>query len=315
MRSREGFDQRPARAPLHLSHPGSTDRDGMTEAPVRPFERIGPARPVSPVVLSVPHAGRNYRSALLAEARVPRATLELLEDRLADTLIWRAVQAGATAFVATAPRAEIDLNRDEREIDPSLIDPPPAPALVLPSARARAGIGLLPSRIAGAGALWRGPIAAAELARRIESIHRPYHAALADALAQARERFGAAVLLDCHSMPPRSPESGEPRIVFGDLHGTSARHDLAAAAVAAAGALGYSVGRNRPYAGGHVVGRHGAPGRGIHAIQIEIDRSLYLDAALTAPGPGFGATCRLLASVAAALEAALIGESGAIAAE
>ena len=165
------------------------------------------------------------------------------------------------------------------------------------------------------GALWRGPIAAAELARRIESIHRPYHAALADALAQARERFGAAVLLDCHSMPPRSPESGEPRIVFGDLHGTSARHDLAAAAVAAAGALGYSVGRNRPYAGGHVVGRHGAPGRGIHAIQIEIDRSLYLDAALTAPGPGFGATCRLLASVAAALEAALIGESGAIAAE
>lgn len=287
----------------------------MTQAPARPFDRIGPARPVSPVVLSVPHAGRDYGPALLAAARVPRAALELLEDRLVDKLIWRAVQSGATAFVATAPRAQIDLNRDEREIDPSLVDPPLSPAQVLPSARARAGIGLLPSRIAGAGALWRGPISARELAWRIETIHRPYHAAIAEALAKARERFGAAVLLDCHSMPPRSPAGGEPKIVFGDLHGTSARQDLIAAAVAAASTLGHPVGRNRPYAGGHVVGRHGEPRRGIHAIQIEIDRSLYLDSALSAPGPGFGAICRLIASVAAALEAALIGEPGAIAAE
>lgn len=287
----------------------------MTETIAHPFARLGPARPASPVVLSVPHAGRDYRPALLAAARVPRATLELLEDRLVDTLVWRAVEAGATAFVATAPRAEIDLNRDEREIDPALVDPPPPMARIIPSTRARAGLGLVPSRIAGAGALWRGRIAAAELARRIGTIHRPYHEALAGALDHARDRFGAAVLLDCHSMPPRNPASGEPRIVFGDRHGTSAGAEVVTAAVAAATALGYSVGRNAPYAGGHVVGRHGRPERGVHALQIEIDRSLYLDAALAAPGPGFAAVCRLVAAVAAAAAAALSGAAGAIAAE
>jgi len=287
----------------------------MTETIARPFARIGPERPVSPVVLSVPHAGRDYGASLLAAARVPRATLELLEDRLVDKLIWRAVQAGATAFVATAPRAEIDLNRDEREIDPAFVDPSPPMMRIVPSARARAGIGLVPSRIVGAGALWRGRIAASELARRIETIHRPYHDAIADALAQARERFGAALLLDCHSMPPRDPASGEAGIVFGDRHGTSARADLIAVAAAAADALGHHSGRNVPYAGGHVVARHGQPQRGVHALQIEIDRSLYLDAALTAPGPGFGAICRLIADVAGALETALFDTAPAIAAE
>lgn len=278
-----------------------------------PFLRIGPERPRSPVVISVPHAGRAYSPALLEMARVPRSALEMLEDRLADRLVWQATEAGATAFIAQAPRAEIDLNRDEREIDPALIAPPLAPGGVIQSARTRGGIGLVPSRLAGAGAIWKGRIPREELDRRIAAIHRPYHAALDAALRRARERFGAAILLDCHSMPPRP--AGEPHIVFGDRHGTTTRPDLLDAATGAARALGYRVGVNSPYAGGHVVARHGRPDRAIHALQIEIDRTVYLDGALHAPGPDFGRACRMVAAVAEALGARLLGSDQPLAAE
>jgi N-formylglutamate amidohydrolase len=291
----------------------------MTQLPNDlPFIRIGPERPASPVVLSVPHAGRDYSEALLKAARVPRATLETLEDRLVDRLIWRAVQDGATAFVARVARAEIDLNRDEREIDPALVAPPPPPASVLQSARTRGGLGLVPSRIAGAGAIWLHRLSRDELKRRIETVHRPYHEALARALEAARERFGAAVLLDCHSMPPREPIGGirPPPIVFGDRHGTSIAPALLETAVEAARKSGFASAANAPYAGGYVVTRHGAPTRGVHALQLEIDRSVYLDAKLKEPGPGFDRAASLVAAVAAALAARILGHSpDAIAAE
>lgn len=282
-----------------------------------PFFRAGPERPASPVVLSVPHAGRDYSPALLKSARVPRATLEGLEDRLVDRLVWRAVQDGATAFVARAPRAEIDLNRDEREIDPALVAPPPPAGAVIQSARTRGGLGLVPSRIAGAGALWLHRLGRDELRRRIEIIHRPYHAALAEALAAARDRFGAAVLLDCHSMPPRWPVAGipSPAIVLGDRHGTAIAPDLLAAALAAVRAHGFAVAVNSPYAGGHIVARHGAPATGIHALQLEVDRSAYLDLALREPGPAFDRAARLIAAVAAALADAVTAPPEALAAE
>ncbi|HEX8527850.1 N-formylglutamate amidohydrolase [Allosphingosinicella sp.] len=283
-----------------------------------PFFRAGPERPVSPVVLSVPHAGRDYGPALLRSARIPRSALETLEDRLVDRLVWRAVQEGAVAFIARAPRAEIDLNRDEREIDPALVAPPPLPSSLLQSARTRGGLGLVPSRISGAGAIWLHRLPGNELRRRIESIHRPYHDAVAEALAAARDRFGVAILLDCHSMPPREADGdGRPaEIVFGDRHGTSSAPEYVEAAVAAARGLGFSTACNSPYAGGHVVTRHGRPPDGVHALQIEIDRSCYLDLALREPGPGFDRTAELIAAVASALAQAAAGaRPDAIAAE
>ena len=276
----------------------------MTAIPASaPFFRAGPEHPVSPVILSVPHAGRDYGDGLLRASRVPVGTLEALEDRLVDRLVWRAVQDGAIAIVARAPRAEIDLNRDEREVDPALIAPPLPPAAVMPSARTRGGLGLVPSRIAGTGAIWLHRLGRDELVRRIETIHRPYHAAVAAELAAARARFGAAVLLDCHSMPPREGIGGSrpPLIVFGDRHGTSCAPELVEAAIAAAQRLDYSTSRNSPYAGGYVVTRHGAPARGIHALQIEIDRSAYLDHDLREPGPEFDRAAQLIAAIAAAL--------------
>jgi N-formylglutamate amidohydrolase len=265
-------------------------------------------------VLSVPHAGREYSDALLKSSRLPRSMLESLEDRLVDRLVWRALNSGATAIVALAPRAEIDLNRDEREIDPCMIVPPPPARSILQSARTRGGLGLVPSRIGGAGSIWLHRLPSEELKRRIEDIHRPYHQALGEMLHRARERFGMAILLDCHSMPPREQASA-PRVVFGDRHGTTIGEELLRAAVQAARAAGFDVGFNVPYAGGYITARHGRPSQGLHAVQLELDRSLYLDQALREPGSGFDRTARLIANIAAALGAKATELPHAIAAE
>jgi len=291
----------------------------MTESPLPPFFRIGPERPASPIILSVPHAGRDYGPHLLNAVRLRKDVLETLEDRLVDRLIWRATALGMTAFVARAPRLEIDLNRDEREIDPSLIAPPPPPGSLVQSARTRGGLGLIPSRITGSGPIWRERIPRAEFERRIGAIHQPYHEALGEALAAAKARFGDAVLLDCHSMPPRHrPENDGARpatIVFGDRHGTTISPDLLDAAMTASRAMGYRTACNAPYAGGYIVARHGRPAAAIHALQIEIDRSAYLDQNLRTPGPGFEGMARLIAGVAQAIEQRLLSGQEALAAE
>ena len=279
-----------------------------------PFRRLGPEKPGSPVVVSVPHAGRAYSDRLLASARVSRARLETLEDRLVDRLVWRAVEGGAVALIADVPRAEIDLNRDERELDPAMVQPRPPSDSTIESPRTRGGLGLIPARIAGSGAIWRQRIAAAEVTRRVERIHRPYHDALEAELQSARARFGIAILLDCHSMPPRGM-AGEAPVVLGDRHGGSMAETLVAAAERAARGAGFRVARNAPYAGGHITERHGCPARGVHALQLELDRSLYLAPDLRTTGPGFDRVARLIAAIAEALAAAALEPPEAIAAE
>jgi N-formylglutamate amidohydrolase len=279
-----------------------------------PFRRLGPEKPGSPVVVSVPHAGRAYSDGLLASARIPRARLESLEDRLVDRLVWRAVEGGAAALIADSPRAEIDLNRDERELDPAMVQPRPAADSTFESPRTRGGLGLIPARIAGSGGIWRQRIAAGEVARRVRLIHRPYHAALEAELRAAKARFGIAILLDCHSMPPRGGDDEAP-VVLGDRHGGSMAENLVAAAEGAARAAGFKVARNVPYAGGHITERHGRPALGIHALQLELDRSLYLAPDLRSTGPGFDRVARLIAAIAEALGAAALDPPEAIAAE
>lgn len=267
------------------------------------FHRIGPAAPTAPVVLSVPHAGRDYPADLLAAARVPRSGLELLEDRHADRLIDSAVAAGATAFVATRPRSWIDLNRAEGEIDPAMIDPPPRADRLVASAKVRGGLGLVPRRLHAAGDLWRGRLPAATLDHRIASHHRPWHGAIAAALAEAHARFGVALLLDCHSMPPLRPQSAArpPRVVIGDRHGRTAPALLVDRLVAIAEGAGLTAARNSPYAGGHALDRQARPASGIYAIQIEVDRSLYLDEALRECGPGLADMQAIIATMVAAM--------------
>ncbi|MGH6652126.1 MAG: N-formylglutamate amidohydrolase [Sphingopyxis sp.] len=231
-----------------------------------------------PVVVSVAHAGRIYPPELLAAARATRADLERLEDGWADLIAARAGEAGATIVQALWARAVADCNRGEGQMAPGEVAPALRPQFAAPGRKERAGLGVVPTRLADVGPLWKKPIDRAALAWRLDSLHRPFHDALAEALEAARQRFGHAILIDLHSMPsiPAGQAGHGARIVIGDRFGDTADSWLVDAVIAAAERLGVPVSRNQPYAGGHIVRTHGRPDRGVHAVQIEIDRSLYL---------------------------------------
>lgn len=238
---------------------------------------VHPQRADVPVLLSVPHAGRDYPGWLLEMSRLGRKSLEPLEDPLVDRLVWRAVRHRIGAVVARAPRAAIDCNRAEDEVDPAIVHcARPAGERGRPSARARGGLGIVPSRTALHGHLWRRAISHEDLERRLADAYRPYHHAIADSLESLVQRFGCALLLDCHSMP--TPPNGGPAVVFGDRYGRSAAPWAIARACRIAQEEGFEAAANDPFAGGHVVERHGAPHLNVHALQIEIDRSCYLTA-------------------------------------
>ncbi|HET7707928.1 MAG TPA: N-formylglutamate amidohydrolase [Sphingomicrobium sp.] len=260
-----------------------------------PAPIVEPGHDRWPVLLSVPHAGRDYPDWLTDMARGGRKSLEALEDPLVDRLVTQSFAAGIAAVIALAPRAAIDCNRAEDEIDPAVVR---TAMLSRPTARARGGLGVVPSRTAGQGQLWRQPIGLADLEARLAQAHRPYHRAIRDTLERIRHAFGCALLLDCHSMPP--PADGVPPIVLGDRFGRTSARWLTADALAIVRQAGFDVALNDPFAGGHVIDRHGNPRRGIHALQIEIDRRCYLDAD-GRPGGGFDRIAALIQQLATGL--------------
>lgn len=244
-----------------------------------------------PVLLSVPHAGRDYPEWLLKLSTGGRAALGPLEDPLVDELADPAIRSGIGAVVARAPRAAVDCNRAEDEIDPAVVATGPLPRL---TARARGGLGIIPGRTVSHGPLWRQPIRRDELQDRLEQAHRPYHEAISDGLRAIAGRFGCALLLDCHSMPPLPDRL--PSIVLGDKYGRTAAPWVTAGAVEIVRTAGFPAGVNDPFAGGHVIERHGAPALSVHALQIEIDRRCYLDG--DRPGTGFERTAELITRLA-----------------
>lgn len=269
--------------------------------PALPAPALHPARNGWPLLLSIAHAGRDYPQWLAASAHDGRAALEPLEDPLVDRLAWRALAAGFGAVVALSPRAAIDCNRAEDDLDPALIDgAPPAPA----EGRARLGLGLIPSRTACHGPLWRRRLSRADVEARLDQAHRPFHAAIAAALAGLRATHNSALLLDLHSMPHRP---GQAQIVVGDRHGSSGAPWLAALAMQIAEGRGFTVAHNVPYAGGHIVARHGRPAANVHALQVEIDRSAYCQRDARTPGPGFERVATLIAALAVGLGEAVAG--------
>ncbi|MEH3036483.1 MAG: N-formylglutamate amidohydrolase [Sphingomonas adhaesiva] len=259
------------------------------------FVLLGADDPQSPVVLSVPHAGRDYPPALHDALRAPPASLRTLEDRHVDAIAL-AARGREAALIQTRPRAWIDLNRGEHERDPLIDDG--ARGLPL-TAKVRAGLGLIPRRTAAAGDLWSRRLAGGEVEERIASDHRPYHDALAAVLERTRARFGVAVLFDVHSMPPIAGNAA--RVVIGDRFGRAAAQRFVRRLEQETRTHGIGYAINTPYAGGHILERHADPRRGVHGIQLEIDRSLYLDRALDAPGPGMAAVIRLVRAMIAAL--------------
>lgn len=254
-----------------------------------------------PVVIAVPHAGRAYAKSLLDRMRHPAFAAPRLEDRYAD-LLGEAVsrETGAALLIAHAPRAMLDLNRASDDVDWEMVGGPPADASAAPSGfgrRARSGLGLVPRRLPGLGELWKRRLDHSELTERIAAIHQPYHAALATTLETIRDRWGAALLIDLHSMPPlaaRSPGERAPEFVVGDRFGASCDGSIVSAAFGYFTESARRVSHNRPYAGGYVLERHARRTEGLHCMQLEIDRTCYLDSRMAEPGPGFEATIELL---------------------
>ncbi|MBU6268917.1 MAG: N-formylglutamate amidohydrolase [Sphingomonadales bacterium] len=277
-----------------------------------------------PVLLAVPHAGRGYTGSLLERMRHPGFVALRLEDRYVDYLADKVAAAtGATLLVARAPRAMIDLNRAVDDVDWDMIGgapgrPVPGDSVgsYTPGHRARSGLGLIPRRLPGLGELWKRRHDHADLAARIACIHEPYHACLDEALAALKARWGAALLIDLHSMPPLSLRGGvgSPEFVVGDRFGTTCHGALVGSAFSYFAEMRRGTAHNRPYAGGYVLDRHSAPHKGLHAFQLEIDRSSYLDSRLLEPGEGFAAMVDLLTGLVRRLagEVAAMGrlESG-----
>lgn len=282
------------------------------------FLRFGPDVPVTPLVISIPHAARDYAPALMENARVDTSVLARLEDRYADHLGHGLIAQGHAMLVARMPRAMLDLNRDEREVDPAMVRNVPHGTILMASAKMRGGLGLIPRRLAMAGELWRGPMAWHDVEQRIALCHRPYHAALSGLLRRARDMHGHAILIDLHSMPPLADSggmAGPVRIVLGDRFGRSASARITGVAGDVFARHGLTVAHNHPYPGNYLLDRHGRPERGIHALQCEIDRSLYLDAALDQPGQGLAKMQQIVAELADVLAHELPRTDYALAAE
>ena len=252
-----------------------------------------------PVLIAVPHAGRAYPGSLIERMRHPGYASLRLEDRYVDLLGEAVARAtGAALLVAHAPRAMIDLNRAPEDVDWEMFAQgrPDGVGSYTPGLRARSGLGLIPRRLPGLGELWKHHHDEADLTARIEQIHAPYHDCLAASLAALRARWGAALLIDLHSMPPLGLREGHPppEFVLGDRFGTTCHGALVASCFGYFAGQRRAAAHNRPYAGGYVLDRHAAPDSGLHAVQLEIDRSRYLDARLAEPGQGFAAMAEVL---------------------
>jgi N-formylglutamate amidohydrolase len=242
-----------------------------------------PARQTAPVVVASPHSGSSYPPGFLSLAAVPLAALRRAEDAFVDELFAAAPALGMPLLAARFPRSYVDANREPYELDPGMFDGPLPRPLNHRTTRVAAGLGMIPRVAASGEAIYRGRVPAEEIEQRLESCWRPYHATLSSLVEQTYRLFGTALLIDAHSMPSSASSVG-PRerdhrvdIVLGDNHGESCAADLVGFAERWLAGRGLRVQRNQPYAGGFTTQRYGRPGLGRHALQIEINRALYMD--------------------------------------
>ncbi|WP_135447848.1 N-formylglutamate amidohydrolase [Tabrizicola caldifontis] len=261
-----------------------------------------PARAVGPVIFASPHSGRDYPAAFLARAVLDRQAIRSSEDAFVDLLFESAPALGAPLLAARAPRAFIDLNRAADELDPAVIE---GIARAPHNPRVTSGLGVIPRVVAGGRPIYSGKLGLAEAEARIARFWHPYHQALAALVEETRATFGQAVLIDCHSMPHEAIEAHSrpgqlrPEVVLGDRYGVAAGREVVDRIEAAFAGAGLRVGRNAPFAGAYIAQAYGRPMRGVHVVQVEIDRALYMNEARIEPLPGFDAFRSLIEGVVA----------------
>jgi N-formylglutamate amidohydrolase len=275
-----------------------------------PFEVVEPRVLSTPLVFDSPHSGSRYPRAFLDVSRLDPLALRRSEDAFVDELFLPCVGLGAPLLRAHFPRAFLDVNREPFELDPQMFDGAPPERANTRSLRVAAGLGVIPRVVADAQPIYKGRIPVADALARVDAFHGPYHERLVGLMARARARFGLAILVDCHSMPSTLAENGPLDVVLGDRFGASAAGWIVDALESALLAQGYRVRRNKPYAGGHIVERHGAPARALHAVQIEINRALYMDERAIVRTARAEALSEALLAAAEALVARIVEQSG-----
>lgn len=271
-----------------------------------PFEIRRPEQLGIPCVFNSPHSGRVYPKAFLEASRLDATALRRSEDSFVEELFASAPGQGAPLMHAHFPRAYLDLNREPYELDPALIlDALPGYANTQ-SVRVVGGLGTIARVVTESEEIYRGPLTLDEALARIDNLYKPYHDALAELMFECRRDFGAAILIDCHSMPSNpAGESGGPRpdFVLGDRFSTSCDTELTRTVAQALRAMGYVVSLNKPYAGGYITEHYGRPSDGFHALQIEINRALYMNEADYTRLPGFATVQAHIAELVAHLGA------------
>lgn len=258
------------------------------------FDCAAPADIRVPFVFNSPHSGQHYPDRFLAMSRLDATAIRRSEDCYVDELFSGAVALGAPMLRANFPRAYLDVNREPWELDPRMFfDPLPAFANIR-SARVAGGLGTIPKIVGEGQDIYGGKLRVNEALSRIDAIYRPYHAALKQLVTAAHRRFGHAVLVDCHSMPAsiRVGDGGvRPDFIIGDRFGASASAALSEHAIGLLTGMGYVVAHNKPYAGGFITEHYGRPARGLHALQIEVNRGLYMNEQTLRRSTGFPALC------------------------
>lgn len=252
------------------------------------------------VVFASPHSGRDYPWAFLSRSVLDERAIRSSEDAYVDLLFSSAPEAGAPLLAATAPRAFIDLNRACEELDPALIE---GVRKMSHNPRVTSGLGVIPRVVANGRSIYRGKLSLDEAHARLRDHWRPYHARLQSLLDETRTGFGEAILIDCHSMPHEAIDSigtggvPHPQIVLGDRFGAAASGEIVERIEAAFAAAGLRVARNTPFAGAYTAQHYGRPSKGQHVVQVEIDRSLYMNERLVRPSGNFAAFQALIANV------------------
>lgn len=256
-----------------------------------PFDLHPPREHSVPLVISSPHSGREYPASFLAASRLDLSSLRRSEDSFIDRLFAHAPDIGGYLLAARFPRAYVDVNREPYELDPEMFDAPLPYYVDSTSRRAAGGLGTIARIVAENMQIYAGRLSFDEVKRRILSLYLPFHDALRKLMDANLERFGCAVLLDCHSMPSgASPlDSGGNRadVVLGDRHGASADAGILEVAYSRLCDMGYRVACNHPFAGGAITRKYGRPPGGMHALQIEINRALYMEEGSFRPLDGF----------------------------
>jgi N-formylglutamate amidohydrolase len=233
-----------------------------------------PERQTSPFIFASPHSGRLYPPSFARQSRLDPVTLRKSEDAFVDELFADVPLLGAPLLAARFPRAFVDVNRAPGEIDPAMFDAPLHSVIAPRTPRVAAGLGVIPRIVRDGVEIYGARLPAREAHFRLENFYRPYHAALDKLVSDTRSLFGIAIVIDCHSMPPPSRGSD---IVIGDCYGEAAAAELIVASQRALVEQGFAIARNTPYAGGYTTNLYGKPESGLHALQIEISRALYLD--------------------------------------